>query len=85
VATVEELDQRYALMPADVKDAYMVHIIDTFLEKNKSSSIIIFTSTCKYVLFSFNFLSPVFTQVLLLHRVRVWVHESQAVHTPLTF
>lgn len=47
-STVEELDQYYILMPADVKDAYLVHTVDKYLEKNKKSSIIIFTNTCKY-------------------------------------
>lgn len=48
VATVEELDQRYVLMPADVKDAYLMHILDKFQEKNQHSLIMIFTMTCKY-------------------------------------
>nr|XP_054756489.1 probable ATP-dependent RNA helicase DDX49 [Lytechinus pictus] len=48
VATVEQLDQRYVLMPAQVKDAYLMYIISEFTEKNKDHSVIIFTSTCKY-------------------------------------
>jgi ATP-dependent RNA helicase DDX49/DBP8 len=46
-STVEELEQFYILMPADVKDAYLVHTLDKYLEKNKKSSVIIFTNTCK--------------------------------------
>lgn len=48
VATVEQLDQRYVLTPADMKDAYMLHIADLYVEQNPTSSIMIFTSTCKY-------------------------------------
>lgn len=48
VATVEELKQYYVLMSADVKDAYMMHVLDTYSDANPKSSIMIFTSTCKY-------------------------------------
>ncbi|CAL1546160.1 unnamed protein product [Lymnaea stagnalis] len=48
VATVDELDQRYVLMNADVKDAYLMHILDVYTIERSKSSIIIFTSTCKY-------------------------------------
>lgn len=47
VATVEGLKQYYVLMPADIKDAYLVHILDKYTEANKKSSIMIFTNTCK--------------------------------------
>lgn len=47
VATVEELKQYYVLMSADVKDAYMMHVLDTYSDANPKSSIMIFTSTCK--------------------------------------
>nr|CAC33024.1 hypothetical protein [Takifugu rubripes] len=46
--TVEELDQRYILTPEKVKDAYLVHLIQTFTDQHDDWSIIIFTSTCKY-------------------------------------
>ncbi|KAH9510169.1 putative ATP-dependent RNA helicase ddx49 [Bulinus truncatus] len=46
--TVDELDQRYVLMNADVKDAYLMHILDKYTSERPKSSIIIFTSTCKY-------------------------------------
>jgi len=52
VRTVETLDQRYVLMPAAVKDAYLVHIVHEYLQKNSSSSVMIFTNTCKSVPFS---------------------------------
>lgn len=48
VLTVEELDQRYVLMNADLKDAYLMHILDVYKTERPKSSIIIFTSTCKY-------------------------------------
>ncbi|GFO34685.1 ATP-dependent RNA helicase ddx49 [Plakobranchus ocellatus] len=48
VMTVEELDQRYVLMNADVKDAYLMHILDSHTTEKPKSSVIIFTSTCKY-------------------------------------
>ena len=49
VATVEELKQYYVLMSADVKDAYMMHVLDTYSDAHPKSSVIIFTNTCKYV------------------------------------
>ncbi|XP_054646303.1 probable ATP-dependent RNA helicase DDX49 [Dunckerocampus dactyliophorus] len=45
--TVEELDQRYILTPEKVKDAYLVHLIQTFTDEHDDWSIIIFTNTCK--------------------------------------
>ncbi|KAK7888693.1 hypothetical protein WMY93_024253 [Mugilogobius chulae] len=45
--TVEELDQRYILTPEKVKDAYLVHLIQTFTDQHHDWSIIIFTNTCK--------------------------------------
>ncbi|XP_033634384.1 probable ATP-dependent RNA helicase DDX49 [Asterias rubens] len=48
VATVDELDQRYSLVPAQVKDAYLMQIVHDFCTEKDEQSIIIFTSTCKY-------------------------------------
>ncbi|XP_013395640.1 probable ATP-dependent RNA helicase DDX49 [Lingula anatina] len=48
VITVEQLDQRYVLMSADVKDAYLIHILTKYTSENDKSSIMIFTNTCKY-------------------------------------
>ncbi|XP_029657812.1 probable ATP-dependent RNA helicase DDX49 isoform X1 [Octopus sinensis] len=48
VATVEQLNQTYVLTPADMKDAYMVHIVDQYTEDHPTSSVMIFTNTCKY-------------------------------------
>uniref|UniRef100_A0A8C3JHB2 Probable ATP-dependent RNA helicase DDX49 n=1 Tax=Calidris pygmaea TaxID=425635 RepID=A0A8C3JHB2_9CHAR len=47
VRTVEELDQRYLLVPEAIKDAYLVHLIQTFQDEHDDWSIIIFTKTCK--------------------------------------
>lgn len=47
VRTVDELDQRYLLVPEAVKDAYLVHLIQTFQDEHEDWSIIIFTKTCK--------------------------------------
>ena len=45
--TVEELDQRYILTPEKIKDAYLVHLIQTFTDQHSDWSIIIFCKTCK--------------------------------------
>ncbi|XP_054835027.1 probable ATP-dependent RNA helicase DDX49 [Eublepharis macularius] len=47
VRTVEELDQRYLLVPEKVKDAYLVHLVQTYQDEHEDWSIIIFTNTCK--------------------------------------
>uniref|UniRef100_A0A131YML0 RNA helicase n=1 Tax=Rhipicephalus appendiculatus TaxID=34631 RepID=A0A131YML0_RHIAP len=47
VVTVEELEQRYVLMPVSVREAYLVHILQRFLDSMPKGSVIIFTGTCK--------------------------------------
>nr|XP_020636636.1 probable ATP-dependent RNA helicase DDX49 [Pogona vitticeps] len=47
VRTVEQLDQRYLLVPEKVKDAYLIHLVQTFQDEHEDWSIIIFTNTCK--------------------------------------
>ncbi|KAK3746124.1 hypothetical protein QZH41_008828 [Actinostola sp. cb2023] len=44
VATVSQLDQRYLLVPAHVRDCYLVYLLR---EQDDSKSIIVFTHTCK--------------------------------------
>jgi len=44
IATVQELDQRFLLIPSQVKDCYLVHLLQTFIE---NKSVIIFTQTCR--------------------------------------
>ena len=43
-STVSELDQRYLLIPPQVKDCYLVHILQNLPE---SKSAIVFTQTCR--------------------------------------
>ncbi|KAM7025982.1 putative ATP-dependent RNA helicase DDX49 [Acridotheres tristis] len=45
--TVEELEQRYLLVPEALKDAYLVHLVQSFQEQHHDWAIIIFTKTCK--------------------------------------
>lgn len=47
VRTVDELDQRYLLVPEAIKDAYLVHLIQTFHDEHSDWAVIIFTKTCK--------------------------------------
>ncbi|KAM4758895.1 putative ATP-dependent RNA helicase DDX49 isoform 2-T2 [Cyanocitta cristata] len=47
VRTVEQLEQRYLLVPEAVKDAYLVHLVQTFQDEHEDWAIIIFTKTCK--------------------------------------
>jgi len=67
VATVSTLDQRYCLVPADVKDAYLVHIIEQFQTQHEKSLIIIFTHTCKYCQILAMVLNEVGMNCLALH------------------
>ncbi|KAK6178813.1 hypothetical protein SNE40_011313 [Patella caerulea] len=67
IATVEELDQRYVLCSADVKDAYMFHVLDKFLEKNPKSSVMIFTNTCKYAQILGMILQEMGVKCVILH------------------
>ncbi|XP_065836432.1 probable ATP-dependent RNA helicase DDX49 [Oscarella lobularis] len=46
IATVDELHQKYVLMPAKVKDCYMIHLLRHFCKKD-DCSVIVFTSTCR--------------------------------------
>ncbi len=47
VATVDELDQRYILMPADVKDAHLITVLQKYQEQHSKSLVMIFVQTCK--------------------------------------
>ncbi|NXC33352.1 DDX49 helicase, partial [Campylorhamphus procurvoides] len=47
VRTVAELDQRYLLVPEALKDAHLVHLVQTFQDEHQDWAIIIFTKTCK--------------------------------------
>ena len=45
--TVENLKQSYVLTPIGSRDAYLVHILKVFTEKQPSGLVIVFTKTCK--------------------------------------
>nr|CAB3237117.1 probable ATP-dependent RNA helicase DDX49 [Phallusia mammillata] len=47
VSTVDQLDQRYILLPEHVKDGYLVYICKDLMEKSPNHSIMIFTKTCR--------------------------------------
>jgi ATP-dependent RNA helicase DDX49/DBP8 len=47
VAIVEELDERYVVMPNKVKECYLVYFLQRF-HNAEEKSIIIFTRTCRY-------------------------------------
>ena len=47
VVTVDTLEQKYALCPAAVKDAYLVYVVKNFHEKRPKSSVLIFSHTCR--------------------------------------
>uniref|UniRef100_UPI00358EADDE probable ATP-dependent RNA helicase DDX49 n=1 Tax=Myxine glutinosa TaxID=7769 RepID=UPI00358EADDE len=47
VRTVDELDQRYILVPDQVKDAYLVHLIQRLQDEHEDWPVIVFTNTCK--------------------------------------
>ncbi|NXR78266.1 DDX49 helicase, partial [Pycnonotus jocosus] len=47
VRTVEQLQQRYLLVPEALKDAHLVHLVQNFQEQHHDWAIIIFTKTCK--------------------------------------
>ena len=47
VKTVEQLKQSYVLTPFDARDAYLVHIVKKFTERNSKGQTIIFAKTCK--------------------------------------
>lgn len=48
VATVDQLEQYYVVMPADFKDAYLAYVLVRYLRANPRSSVILFAQTCKY-------------------------------------
>ena len=47
IKTVEQLKQSYVLTPFEARDAYLVHVIKKFTEKNLNGQIIVFAKTCK--------------------------------------
>lgn len=47
VATVETLDERYIFVPPDMKNPYLVYIVNSYAEMHKNSLVLIFVPTCK--------------------------------------
>ncbi|NWT20559.1 DDX49 helicase, partial [Vireo altiloquus] len=47
IRTVEQLEQLYVLVPEALKDAHLVHLVQTFRDQHEDWAIIIFTRTCK--------------------------------------
>ncbi|XP_063259553.1 probable ATP-dependent RNA helicase DDX49 isoform X2 [Prinia subflava] len=47
VRTVEQLEQRYLLVPEALKDAHLVQLVQSFQDLHPDWAIIIFTRTCK--------------------------------------
>lgn len=48
VATVDNLDQRFLFAQGEVKSAYLVVVLQAFVDKHPRSSAIIFVKTCKF-------------------------------------
>lgn len=51
IATVSGLEQLYLLCPKDVKDAYLVELLRMHKDDNDGGNVMIFTDTCKYVIY----------------------------------
>ena len=51
VVMPDELEQKYVLVPEDVKDGYLVHLVKLLLEERmkETEQMIIFSKTCKSV------------------------------------
>ena len=64
--TVNNLDQKFALIPANVKEAYLVHVLNTTKLK-KNQQLIVFTSTCRNCHFLAMLLTEIGFEVALIH------------------
>jgi len=71
-ATVTELDQRYLLLPSLAKDAYLVHILQNFIE---NKSVIIFTHTCRSCQILSNTLNKLEIKCVSLHSIMAQRHR----------
>ena len=51
VVVPDTLEQKYVLVPEDVKDGYLVHLVKLLLEEKmkETEQMIIFSKTCKSV------------------------------------
>jgi ATP-dependent RNA helicase DDX49/DBP8 len=64
--TVSNLEQKFCLIPANVKEAYLVYVLNsTKLKKNQQ--LIVFTSTCRNCHFLAMLLTELGFEVALIH------------------
>ncbi|VDM24818.1 unnamed protein product [Hydatigera taeniaeformis] len=66
-ATVDTLSQYYLITKPELKDAFLVHVIDQFLNENSHSLIIVFTNKCKWCHLLGLIMSSVGIQSAVLH------------------
>ncbi|KAL5962288.1 putative ATP-dependent RNA helicase DDX49 [Taenia solium] len=66
-ATVDTLSQYYLITKPELKDAFLVHVIDQFLNENSHSLIIVFTNKCKWCHLLGLVMSSVGIQSAVLH------------------
>lgn len=64
--TVENLSQKFALVPQNLKEAYLLQVLKTTLLK-ESQQVIVFTSTCRNCHFLALFLNEMGYEVTMLH------------------
>nr|CDS15648.1 ATP dependent RNA helicase DDX49 [Echinococcus granulosus] len=65
--TVDTLSQYYLITRPELKDAFLVHVIDQFLTENSHSLIIVFTNKCKWCHLLGLIMSSVGIQSAVLH------------------
>ena len=65
VVMPETLEQKYVLLPEDVRDGYLVHLVKLLLEERmkENEQLIIFSKTCKSVQVCLNFVAQLMTLV----------------------
>ena len=66
-ATVDTLLQYYLITKPELKDAFLVHVIDQFLTENPHSLMIVFTNKCKWCHLLGLIMSAVGIQSVVLH------------------
>lgn len=74
-ATVSQLDQRYLLVASFAKDAYLVHLLQNFIE---NKSVIIFTHTCRSCQIVSNLLKKLEIKCVSLHSIMAQRHRLSA-------
>ncbi|VDD78644.1 unnamed protein product [Mesocestoides corti] len=66
-ATVDTLSQYYLITKPELKDAFLVHVVDQFLTENPHSLVIVFSNKCKWCHLLGLILSAVGIQSAVLH------------------